>query len=221
MSGKGATAYREQNNVPLIVKHPDLSGGTTCAALTSHLDLVPTIIASTGLSSASTEDLPGRDISSALSSRGSIGVNEIRDAALYSYNMFLTLDGDFVGSFGRAMASGADSGPPPRPDFSKRGAIRSIFDGRHRFTRYFAPNEHHRPESFDELTERNDLELFDLELDPDETTNLAQDPTSHRDLILKMNSLLNRTLDEEVGTDDGSFLPTGTETPWEVDRWDI
>ena len=72
-----------------------------------------------------------------------------------------------------------------------------------------------------ELTARNDLELFDLEADPDETTNLAEDPTQARDLILKMNSLLNRTLDEEVGTDDGSFLPTGTETPWDVDRWDV
>ena len=221
MSGKGSTAYREQNNVPLIIKHPDLSGGTTSAALTSHLDLVPTIIASTGSSSASTEDLPGHDISAALASGGTPGVNEIRDAALYSYNMFLTLDGDFIGAFGKAMAPGAEPGPPPRPDFSKRGAIRSVFDGRHRFTRYFAPNEHHRPETFDELTERNDLELFDLEADPDETTNLAQDPTRARDLILKMNSLLNRTLDEEVGTDDGSFLPTGTETPWEIDRWDI
>jgi hypothetical protein len=182
---------------------------------------VPTIIASTGSSSASTEDLPGHDITTALSSGDSIGVNEIREAALYSYNMFLTLDGDFVGAFGRAMASGAEPGPPPRPDFSKRGAIRSIFDGRHRFTRYFAPDEHHRPETFDDLIARNDLELFDLELDPDETTNLAQDPTQAKDLILKMNSLLNRTLDEEVGIDDGSFLPTGTETPWDVDRWDV
>ena len=79
----------------------------------------------------------------------------------------------------------------------------------------------HRTETFDDPTARNDLELLDLEADPDETTNLAEDPTQARDLILKMNTLLNRTLDEEVGTDDGSFLPTGTETPWEIDRWDI
>jgi arylsulfatase len=182
---------------------------------------VPTIIGSTGSSSASTEDLPGHDIASVLSSGGTPGVNEIRDAALYSYNMFLTLDGDFIGAYGKAMAPGAEPGPPPRPDFSKRGAIRSIFDGRYRFTRYFAPNEHHRPETFDDLIARNDLELFDLELDPDETTNLAEDPVQAQDLILQMNTLMNRTLDEEVGIDDGSFLPTGTETPWEIDRWDM
>jgi len=33
--------------------------------------------------------------------------------------------------------------------------------------------------------------------------------------------LLNRTLDEEVGIGHGSFLPTGTDTAWHVDRWDI
>ncbi|MDX2378941.1 MAG: hypothetical protein QNM02_04195 [Acidimicrobiia bacterium] len=49
----------------------------------------------------------------------------------------------------------------------------------------------------------------------------AENPTQARDFILTMNSLLNRTLDQEVGTDDGSFLPTGTETAWEIDRWDV
>ena len=179
------------------------------------------MIASTGVSSANTEDLPGHDITSALSAGGTVGVNVVRDAALYSYNMLLTVDGDFVGAFAAAQAPGAEPGPPPQPDFSKRGAIRSIFDGRHRFTRYFAPDEHHRPETFDDLVARNDLELFDLEVDPDETTNLAQDTASHRDLIFKMNALLNRTLDDEVGVDDGSFLPTGSEIPWEIDRWDV
>ena len=218
LSGKGSTAYREQNNVPLIVKHPDVVGGRTSPALTSHLDLVPTIVAATGLSAPSTDDLPGRDISPALSSAGATGVHQIRDAALYSFNMLLTLDADFVGSF---AAPRTDGGPPPRPDFSKRGAIRSVFDARHRFTRYFAPIEHHRPETIDELRARNDLELFDLESDPDEATNLAQDTAGSEDVILQMNSLLNRTLDEEVGIDDGSFLPTGDQSPWHVDRWDL
>ena len=221
MSGKGATAYREQNNVPLIIKHPDLPAATTSEALTSHLDLVPTIVASTGLTSAGTDDLPGRDITAALSSGGGAGVNDIRDAALYSYNMILTLDGDFVGALAAQQSGTAEPGPPPRPDFSKRGAIRSVYDGRHRFTRYFAPTEHHRPETIEELTARNDLELYDLQTDPTEAINLAADPAAAADLILKMNALLNKTIDDEVGTDDGSFLPTGSQTPWEVERWDI
>ena len=44
MRGKGTTAYREQNHVPLIISHPDLHGDKRCQAVTSHLDLVPTII---------------------------------------------------------------------------------------------------------------------------------------------------------------------------------
>ena len=77
------------------------------------------------------------------------------------------------------------------------------------------------PETIDELTARNDLELFDLELDPNEATNLADDLDQAGDTIMQMNSLLNRALDDEVGTDDGSFLPTGTQTLWHVERWDI
>jgi hypothetical protein len=72
-----------------------------------------------------------------------------------------------------------------------------------------------------DLLDRNDLELFDLDTDPGETTNLAQDPAKAEELILQMNSLLNRMVDEEVGVDDGSFLPTGADTLWEIDRWDV
>ena len=48
LSGKGGTAYREQNNVPLLVYHPDMPGGKRCKAVTSHLDLIPTILGMTG-----------------------------------------------------------------------------------------------------------------------------------------------------------------------------
>ena len=29
MTGKGSTAYREQHDVPLVIKHPDIAAGTT------------------------------------------------------------------------------------------------------------------------------------------------------------------------------------------------
>jgi arylsulfatase len=41
LHAKGAVAYREQNNVPLLVVHPDVKGGQQCRALSSHLDLAP------------------------------------------------------------------------------------------------------------------------------------------------------------------------------------
>jgi len=38
LHSKGATAYREQNNVPLIIVHPGYPGGKRCRAVTTHLD---------------------------------------------------------------------------------------------------------------------------------------------------------------------------------------
>jgi arylsulfatase len=49
LHAKGAVAYREQNNVPLIVAHPGHAGGKQCRAVTSHLDLAPTLVAMTGV----------------------------------------------------------------------------------------------------------------------------------------------------------------------------
>jgi arylsulfatase A-like enzyme len=220
MSGKGATAYQEQNNVPLVIKHPDGVAGATCDSVTSHLDLVPTILGCTGLDGIDAGDLPGRDIGPVLSG-GTGGLHDVRDGALFAYNMFAMLDADFLGAIATAKLTGEKPESPPQFDFSKRGAIRSVFDGRYRFSRYFAPTEHHRPETLEDLTARNDLELFDLQSDPDEADNLAADPTAAADIILQMNALMNRLLDEEVGVDDGSFLPMGTQQPWEVERWDV
>ena len=43
LHAKGAVAYREQNNVPLVIRHPARKGGQLCQALTSHGDLAPTL----------------------------------------------------------------------------------------------------------------------------------------------------------------------------------
>ncbi len=52
LSGKGATTYRQQNHVPMIVVHPETKGGQRCLETTSHLDFVPSIVAMTGKSTA-------------------------------------------------------------------------------------------------------------------------------------------------------------------------
>jgi hypothetical protein len=178
MSGKGATAYREQNNVPLVIKYPGGEAGATCDSLTSHLDLVPTILGCTGLEGVDAGDLPGHDITPVLSGGAAAGLHDVRDGALYAYNMFTLLDAAFLEAVATAKDTGEQPESPPQFDFSKRGAIRSVFDGRYRFSRYFAPTEHHRPETLEELMARNDLELFDLQVDPDEANNLAADPNS-------------------------------------------
>ena len=94
-----------------------------------------------------------------------------------------------------------------KPDLNNRCGIRSIWDGRYRFSRYFAPNAFNTPTTLESLLANNDLEVYDLLNDPNETKNLALDPKAHRALILALNASMNKLLAEEVGTDDGSFLP--------------
>jgi arylsulfatase len=221
LSGKGATSYREQNNVPLIVSHPAYAGGKHCKAVTSHLDLAPTLVALTNASpekkAAITQALPGKDFSPVLAAPEQAGLDAVRDGQLFCFNMFASLDGSFLQKARDLLKQG---GPAKlkeaglRPDFRKRGAIRSVFDGRYQFTRYFSPKQHNRPESIEELFTLNDVELFDLQADPHEVVNLAMDPKKHADLLAGMNAKLNRLIDAEVGEDAGQMLPGGVDAGW-------
>ena len=93
------------------------------------------------------------------------------------------------------------------PDFHNRCAIRSVFDGRYRFSRYFSPLVFNTPTTYEALIAQNDLELYDLQMDPEEVHNLAFGPKPNMDLIMAMNNKLNERIAEEVGVDDGGFLP--------------
>ena len=223
LRGKGAFAFKEHNNVPLIIVHPEIEGGRRCRAVTSHLDLIPTMIGNAGIpeseKAAVGEGLPGHDLSPLLMDPEAAEYDAIRPAALFAFNMLVYLDPDFVVEVMEAMRSGSE--PTARPDLEGiRGAIRSIFDGRYRYTRYFAPKQHNRSETLDEILQFNDLELFDLHSDPDEMTNLALSPDQHRDLIEEQNVKMNNLIDDEIGEDVGQMLPGASETSWVVDRLD-
>ena len=146
-------------------------------------------------------------------------VNAVREGALWAFNMLAYLDPDFVSAAIEARRAG--EAPQVRPDVENlRGAIRSVVDGRYRFTRYFAPRQHNRPETLEEILEYNDIELFDLIDDPEENRNLGADPHSHRDLIESLNSKLNALIDEEIGQDIGQMLPDADQTSWHIDKFD-
>jgi arylsulfatase len=221
LSGKGATGYREQLNVPFIVSHPDSPGNKRCKAVTSHLDIATTLLSLAGGQSRAPEELPGSDISAVLGEPEAAPLEAIRPGALFNYNMFAYLDSDFLMSVSRFIREGGKPADLPKqdfkPDLTKRGAIRSVFDGRHKLNRYFSPQQHHTPRSLEELFANNDVELFDLESDPHEMRNLATDSRRHGDLLVAMNDKLNALIESEVGEDIGQMLPGGADANWELD----
>jgi arylsulfatase len=226
MHGKGPTAYKEQVQVPMWIRHPGFPGGagTECQAVTSHLDIAPTILGFAGLNAkkrrAIAPRLRGHDLSSLLKSPGSAAADAARAGALYNYNMWLYQDADFMRKVFEARSSGKDmSKLGLKPDLSKRGAMRSVTDGRYRFTRYFSPKQHNVPATLEQLFQYNDVELYDLEADPHEMNNLAVDRKANGELLLAMNQKLTDIIAEEVGSDEGEFLPENR-AGWAVKRFD-
>ncbi len=221
ISGKGANAYREQNNVPFIVSHPEFAGTRRCKAITSHIDIAPTLISLAGGSPEKLSDLRGVDISSVFGNPESAKFDTLRDGALYNYNMLAYLDSDFILDIAKFVREGGDPQELPnldlRPDLSKRGVIRSVYDGRYKLNRYFSPQDHHVPRSIEALFANNDLELFDLESDPNETNNLAMGQKGNLEIVAAMNDKLNSLIDSEVGEDIGQMLPGGEDANWSLD----
>lgn len=191
LHAKGAVSYREQNHVPLIVAHSAYPGGKQCRAVTSHVDLAPTLVALTGVAEDKrgniVQGLPGRDFSAVLAAPERADLNAVRDGVLFNYNMFAYLDGDFLH---KAVAYIQQGGKPNQlkdagivPDMMKRGAVRMVFDGQYVFPRYFSPKQHNRPTNWEDLYRLNDVELYDVKADPLEMKNLAaggkQAPRTH------------------------------------------
>lgn len=217
MRGKGANAYKEQQHLPLMIVHPAYPGGRSTKAISSQIDLAPTLLGLTGkpfdvVARAGT-GLPGRDMSKLLSAPEQASIDAVRPAALYNYNMFSYLDAKWFAPLIRVVVSDepmvekVEKLVRLQPDFNNRGAIRSVFDGRYRFSRYFSPIHFNRPTTYEALVANNDLEVYDLQDDPEETRNLAQDGTAKGELMLALNDKLNARIDEEVGDDNGKFLP--------------
>ena len=218
LRNKGPVSYEQNVHVPMIVVHPDVKGGQTTRALTSHIDLLPTLVALTGAPKDTvagiTKGLPGRDFSTVLANPSSARFDAVRPGILFNYVGLSSVDARFFISL--FEKGGGKSGPfamtpaelaKNHPDLSKRGFLAVTFDGRYKFARYYAPNRFNTPRSLEEILAWNDLELFDLKVDPEEKNNLALNPKQNKALILRMNSLLNELMAREVGVNDGKFLP--------------
>jgi arylsulfatase len=231
LRGKGPCAYEETMHLPFYVKHPDVKGGQSSRALTSHIDIVPTLLAMAGVDGTKRAELagralPGKDISPALAAPAATGVNALRDAALFTFSGLSTVDSEIWRLVAAAKAEKKDPKEELkrqgfRPNLKKRGTVRAIFDGRYKYGRYFGPVEHNTPTSLDDLYKNNDVELYDLKTDPAETRNLARDRVKNAALVTQMNGKLNAAIKTEMGADDGRELPEIPKITWTINRVDL
>lgn len=201
---KGLSIYKENLRVPLIVSHPDAAGGRITDALSSAVDLVPTLLGLAEVSSSELAehhaDLVGHDLSSLVTDPQR---PTARDEAGILFN-YEVAGGWDTADFKRRMLAFREppTEPLPPPSLDNRVLFRGVHDGRYKFARYFAPSQHHTPTTWEQLVAHNDLELYDTHADPDELVNLAD-----RDLIMRLNGKLNLLIASEVGFDDGQSLP--------------
>ncbi len=213
LRGKGPFPYELQTHVPFVVVHPDRPGGRQCRAVTSHIDLLPTLVGLTGLPEEKRRqampELPGVDFSPLLGEPSEAAADAARPAALFNYVGLQTIDANYLKKIAPLQAHGKPAPPLAElhPNLSKRGFLNFVFDGRYKFARYFAPDNFNTPRTLQEILRDNDCELFDLQEDPHEMRNLVTEPRAHLDLILRLNEQLNGLIAKEVGANDGQFLP--------------
>jgi arylsulfatase A-like enzyme len=224
LRGKGPFAYELNSHIPLWIVHPDYAGGRTSTMLTSHLDLLPTFVGMTGLPQAQREaavkGLPGHDFTGLLGNAQSADIHANRAGVLFNYVGLQTIDGNYLIDANKDVFFGK---PFPtllemHPNLDKRGFMSFAFDGRYKFARYYAPAAFNTPQTLDQIFQYNDVQLFDLQEDPNELHNLALDREKNKDLILRMNGLLNELMAKEVGDhNNGNFLPIAVRPKQSVD----
>lgn len=211
LRGKGPMAYEQNVHVPLIIAHPQAVQGSENVALTSHIDMLPTLAGLTGLPEsqyhALVSQLPGQDFSKLITGKLPNDLHAIRPAILFNYVGISTIDGNYL--LNTLIASFSQHTLPSltQVNVNKRGFISLVFDGRYKYARFFAPSAFNTPQTLQAIFHYNDVQLFDLQNDPDEMHNLALDKDKNKELILRMNTLLNTLLSKEVTNNNGNFLP--------------
>jgi arylsulfatase len=228
---KGSVAFKEIMNVPLVIVDPRYPGGARAAGVSSHLDLVPTILALAGLSAgerhAKYPMLKGHDLSGVVRDPASDGprgsAKNPGKGALYTYDMIATIDGEWLQRNAANLidTAAAEAGLELHrgqeflalideigtPNMENREIYRGVFDGRYKLVRYFGLGYYHLPGSVEELLANNDVALYDLMNDPEEMDNLANPdhPQYDENLLARMNVKLNALVEEEIGEDVAIF----------------
>lgn len=214
MRGKGPFLFKENFHLPLLIRHPDLAAGHSTDKLACSVDLAPTILAAAGMN-----EKEQKKKFPALKGQNLLTVGEdnnraaSRDGILFMSNVVHCCNPDkkrHIIETLYARDRGEAFSPFKFPDdfvnLENRSFLRGYFDGRYKFGRYFRPNQHHIPLTWENLIKYNDIELYDTVTDPDEMHNLASDKT-YKSIILDLNSKLNLLMEKEAGNDLGNLMP--------------
>jgi arylsulfatase len=211
LRGKGPMCYEANAHVPLLIAHPEAKAGTSCGALTCHMDLLPTFVSLAGVPEdkvpAVVKKRAGCDFAGLINDPEKADLHKVRPAVLYNYVGLSSVDSNFLTPAVRGAVEGKGAPPVKDINLDKRGFLLFVFDGRYKLGRFYAPSTFNTPQTLDQLFKFNDVQLFDLKEDPDEMRNLALEPEKHREVILRLNALLNEFTAKEIGVNDGSFLP--------------
>ncbi len=214
MRGKGTFAARESARTPAIVVHPGGRKGVECDAVSTHVDVAPTLLSLAGVRRSEVEEqmpmLVGQDLSGFVFDADAPWS---REGVLLHWTAILYQDHRSVRRFDRVRAMDPADRLPAivammETALRLRGQMRGVYDGRWKLSRYCGPHNLSQPVSFEGLLASHDIELYDTAADPGETTNLATDPHAWQGEIERLNALINQLIGDEVGTDDGSFAPT-------------
>lgn len=215
LRGKGVSAYREGSKVPMVIRHPDGLKSHSAKSLVSFVDIAPTLLSFAGVAPSTVQTeypyLAGHDVGALA---GTANARTRRDEAgvLTYWTGLAYLDRNGPELVSKALSKTglsrrwATLNAVRQIDWTKRGHMRGLYDGRWKFSRYFRPGDHHVPLSYEELVARNDVELYDTQADPEELTNMASD-SAQRLVIEDLNRRANALALEEIGADDGDFVP--------------
>lgn len=147
LMSKGPYVYDENNRAPFMLRWPGrVPAGAEARALAQSVDLFPTLLALAGVKHDCSR-LPGKSLMPAIAEPAVSGIN---DHVLMAWGY----GRDGFNETGRRFL---------QPEVRSPAQVRAIYDGRYKFARYFDPG-------LDE-----EYELYDLQEDPLEMTNLAND----------------------------------------------
>ena len=232
MTQKGAIPFDEVAIVNLTICAPGGPQGQRAAAVGSHIDLAPTLLAFAGLDEKEIRKryphLKGRSLKSVITDPGGDGprgsVNAPRDGALMCWDGLNMLDTGWsltgalkeLSDMSLEFSEEAINKPEKlkevgrkygAPDFKMRNFFRAVVDGRYKLVRWFSPEEYGNPSTLAELLATSDVALYDLVNDPGELENLAHPDHPHHDppVIERMLAKLHALVQHEIGEDRCPF----------------